>query len=61
MKNMMRHQIKAIPIQVPSTRSMGCFHQTRSGGGKIALMAGSLRLGYLRTGMFAISITPQTM
>ena len=37
MKNMNSDQISAIAIQVPSTLSSGCFHQTISLGGSIAL------------------------
>jgi len=33
MKNMIRDQTRAIAIQVPSTLSSGCFHQTISAGG----------------------------
>ena len=33
MKNSTMHQTKAMTIQVPSTRSSGCFHQMRSDGG----------------------------
>src|SRR5690606_21591300 len=38
MKNMIMHQTNAIAIQVPSTRSSGCFPQSRSAGGSIALV-----------------------
>ena len=64
MKNMIRHQTKAMTIQVPSTRSSGCFHQTRLGGGANGAHGVSLPgvgAAYLAIGMPTISITPQTM
>jgi hypothetical protein len=60
MKNITMHQMKAMTIQVPSTRSSGCFHQTRSVGEWIAVMVVS-GLAYFATGMPTISITPHTM
>src|SRR5512133_1872511 len=58
MKNMTMHQAKAMAIQVPSTRSSGCFHHSRSAGGRIALMDVPL---YLANGMVRMSITPQSV
>jgi hypothetical protein len=63
MKNMIMHQTKAMTIQVPSTRSNGCFHHSRSVGGSIALMRISPELcdafAYFATGMVRMSMTPQ--
>jgi hypothetical protein len=42
MKNMIKDQTNAIVIQVPSTRSSGCFHHISSAGGCIALTASPL-------------------
>jgi hypothetical protein len=38
MKNMRRPQEKAMMIQMSSTLAIGCFHQTRSLGGVIAMV-----------------------
>src|ERR1019366_10525118 len=47
MKNITMHQTKAMAIQVPSTRSSGCFHHRRSAGGRMALTSSpSLRQRY---------------
>jgi hypothetical protein len=66
MKNMVRHQTSAIAIQVPSTRSSGCFHQILVLGGSSELIKASPLMeecaaGYLAIGMVTISITPQRM
>ena len=63
MKNMIRHQISAMPIQMTSSRPTGTFHQTRSAGGKNEVMAGSSSLGFFygATGMVTSSMMPQIM
>ena len=65
MKNITMHQANAIAIQMISDRSIGCFHQMRSDGGRIDdIVVPSLRARYFASGVIGtvtISITPQTM
>jgi len=59
MKNMIRHQTRAMPIHIISCFPIGVFHQIRSEGGKYEVI--DILLIYSAMGIVAISMIPQRM